>query len=173
MKKFLQKHRELLLYILFGVLTTIVNMVVFQLMEIPGRRLLGNHSFWLSNPVAWVAAVAFAYLTNKLFVFGQKSWQPRVIARELSAFVAARLLSLAMEQGLMALLFDYLQPKVLPRLTESWLWPLWHESLHLPGEPESVYRFCIKLVFIQALVVILNYIFSKLFIFKKKPEAQG
>ncbi len=165
LRALLRKHRELLLYILFGLLTTAVNMAVFALMEYPGRRLLGDRSYWLSNPVAWVAAVAFAYVTNKLFVFEQKSWQPRLVTRELTAFVAARLVSLGMEQGLMVLLFKMLQPKIMP-----WFTAWWSGRLGLPGEPGSAYRFVVKLVFIQALVVILNYIFSKLFIFKKKPE---
>ena len=161
-----KKHRELILYVIFGVLTTVVNMVVFQLLEYPGKLWLGKNSYWLSNPAAWVAAVAFAYITNKLFVFEQKSWEPRLVARELSAFVAARLISFGMEQGLMYVLFDVLQPKVLP-----WFEELWSGRLHLPGAPESVYRFVTKLVCIQALVVILNYIFSKLFIFRKKKES--
>ncbi|MDR2526059.1 MAG: GtrA family protein [Oscillospiraceae bacterium] len=171
MKRFLRAHRELLLYMVFGALTTAVNMAAVTLLEIPGKALLGQRSYWLSAPVAWTLAVAFAYVTNKLFVFAQKSWAGKTVSRELSAFVAARLLSLALQQGLMALLFDLLQPRLLPKFEATRYWRLWNAQLQLPGTAESVYRFFVNLFLIQVLVVVLNYAASKLFIFKKKDGA--
>ena len=66
MKKLLQKliNRETLTYLIFGVLTTLVNYVVFWLFD----RLLTEHWVLVTNAIAFVAAVAFAYVTNKLFV---------------------------------------------------------------------------------------------------------
>ena len=172
------KHKELILYIVFGVLTTVVNMAVFQLMQYPGKLWLGKNSHWLSNPIAWIAAVAFAYVTNKLFVFEQKSWQPRLVAKEMSSFVAARLLTLGMEQALMELMYKPVQAKILPRFAELWSKLLrlpwfatpWSRWLHLPTDPENAYQFLTKLLLIQVLVMVLNYVFSKLVVFRKKKE---
>ena len=83
-------NRETVLYIVFGVLTTLVNFVSFKLFDV----LLGTKLYLVTNVIAWVIAVAFAYVTNKLFVFESKSWALPVIRREIPSFVAARLFSL-------------------------------------------------------------------------------
>ena len=72
--------KEMFLYLLFGVLTTVVNLIVFS---------LGNKLFdvLVSNIIAWIAAVVFAFVTNKLFVFDSKSWAPKVILKEVTSFI--------------------------------------------------------------------------------------
>jgi putative flippase GtrA len=165
MRRLWNRHKEVLLYIIFGLLTTAVNMAAFALAEWPAKALLGSkNSFWISNPFAWLLAVAFAFVTNKWFVFAQKSWAGRTVARELIPFVGARLLTLAMEQGLMFVFFKLLESRLL-----VWFLPLW-QRFGLPGEAQNAYRFLVKLCVIQALVVALNYGFSKWFIFKKRKE---
>jgi len=161
--------REVVIYIIFGVLTTLVHTAALWLAEWLWIDLAGFHSgysFWFTNPFAWVVAVAFAYVTNKLFVFEQKSWARRIVKRELSSFVAARLFTLGVEQGIMLLLFGLLEGKIL-----AWFGPFWQERLGLPGDIQRVYRLLVKLSVISAVVMILNYIFSKFFIFR--PPAAG
>ena len=129
-KKYL--NRETVLYLLFGVMTTIINFVVYRLCRMAGIV------FWLSNIIAWVAAVAAAFVTNKLWAFESKSWAPEIVWRELGLFVSARLLSLGVEEGFLLLTVGL---------------------LHAPDMPMKV----IAAVF----VVIINYIFSKFIIFRK------
>ena len=69
MKKLIRKYWDILSYLFFGVLTTAVNYVVY----LPCYNVLGL-SAAVSNMIAWVVAVAFAYLTNKPFVFKSHDW---------------------------------------------------------------------------------------------------
>ncbi len=141
------KYREILLYVLFGALTTLVNFVVFKLCNVA----FGEKFYLLSNVVAWIAAVIFAYLTNKLFVFESKSWAPRVLLREIPSFASARLLSLGIEEAGLWLLVDVLG-------MDAWLLDL--GFVRIGGK-------MIAKVILAVVVVILNYVFSKLFIFRK------
>ena len=124
----------MIFYIIFGVLTTIVNIAVFALLN----SVL--HWDWsVSNLLAWVIGVIFAFLTNKLFVFKSKSWEIKLVLREVASFTAARLLSLGVDMLGMWLLID-----------------CWHANSLLSK------------VIMNVIVVIINYVFSKLIIFKKK-----
>jgi putative flippase GtrA len=152
--------REILLYIFFGLLTTAVNMLTFAALEgVFGKR-VGKRSYWFSNPAAWCAAVAFAFVTNKIWVFRSASWQPNILWRELLPFVLARVFSLALEQGLMVVFFD----RVWKRVGVSFA-KVWQSRFRRKSDPEKVYRFAVKLFVIQVFVVALNYIFSKYYIF--------
>lgn len=131
MKKFL--NRETVSYLVFGVLTTVVNYVVYEIC-----KWLGVH-YTLSTIIAWVMAVAFAYITNKLFVFESKSFARSVLLREIPTFIGCRLFS-----GLCDLIFMVF-------------------AVELIGMNDSI----AKLV-ANVFVVVINYIFSKLIIFKKK-----
>lgn len=126
-------NRETILYLVFGVLTTVVNYVVYY-----PCRMLGLH-YQLCNVLSWMAAVAFAYITNKLFVFESRSFSPTVLLREIVLFAGARIFSLLCEMALMWLGVDLLH----------------------------IHDFLMKLI-AAVLVIILNYVFSKLFVFKKK-----
>lgn len=141
MKKLL--NRETVLYLVFGGLTTLVNYIVFW----AGIRLFGENMALLVNVVSFVAAAAFAYVTNKLFVFESKSWAPAVLRRELPSFFGARIFSFLLE--------------------EAGLWlatgPLHAGDYRLLG----VSGVMVAKVLLSVLVVVLNYLFSKLFIFKK------
>ncbi|MFJ8450601.1 GtrA family protein [Aerococcus viridans] len=122
-------NQEFVIYVVFGVLTTLVNIVSFFLM----RQV---SSLFVSNTVAWILSIIFAYITNKIWVFKAKKWSVSIILKEFSSFVTFRLLSFLIDMLLMFLL-TYLS------IGEGWA----------------------KLV-TQIVVVLLNYIFSKVFIFK-------
>ena len=167
MKKLTQlyhKHKELVLYIVFGALTTLVNYIVYSAFYFLLRSGLGEDNAVLAaNVAAWVAAVAFAYVTNKLFVFEQKSWAAPVIRRELPSFLSARLFSLVMEEILLLLLIKTWKGGIL-----AWLESL----LNLPREDIATwYDICVKLP-TQAMVLVLNYFFSKFVVFRKKKEEE-
>jgi len=85
---------EMITYLIAGVLTTLVNYLVYFLMPRFGTKGL---DIILAQIVAWIAAVAFAYVVNKIFVFDSPSWKREVVLRELVPFVVCRLTSLGLE----------------------------------------------------------------------------
>lgn len=87
-------NRETISYLIFGVLTTVINYLVFWFF----LQILGDEAALVANVVAFIVAVAFAYVTNKLYVFESKSWSLRVIKKELASFVGARLLTFGLEE---------------------------------------------------------------------------
>lgn len=129
---------EMILYIVFGVLTTVINVVVYGLL----KPLFHINAYWdvlIPNAIAWVLAVAFAFITNKLYVFRSKSFERRLFRRELVSFVGARLLTLGIDELGMTLLVSVMG-------MNDWT----------------------AKILVNILVIILNYILSKLFIFKKE-----
>lgn len=132
-KEFISKYLELVTYLVFGVLTTVVNYAVY----LPCYNLLGL-SAAVSNIIAWVVAVAFAYLTNKPWVFKSHDWSLKVVVPELSKFVACRVGSGVLETGMIFVFVD------------------------LMGFNGNVFK-----LITSVLVVVLNYIGSKLLVFKK------
>jgi putative flippase GtrA len=129
---------EMILYLVFGVLTTVINIVAYTFLR-PRLPLDEVSAVLTANAIAWVLAVAFAFITNKLFVFQSKSFAARLFWWELITFVGARLFSLVVDEYCMYLLVTVLKA----------------------GDLFS------KIV-VNVLVVIINYVFSKLIIFKKK-----
>ena len=133
-RDFIRKHYDILAYLFFGGLTTAVNYLVY----LPCFNLL-HFSGAVSNAIAWVAAVAFAFLTNKPFVFKSHDWSAKTVIPELTKFVSCRVASGAMETLIIFLAVDVM----------DWNGNIW------------------KLV-TSVLVVILNYFGSKLLVFTKK-----
>lgn len=134
MMNLIKKYWDIISYLFFGVLTTVVNYLVY----LPCYNLLGLSSA-LSNAIAWVVAVAFAYLTNKPFVFKSHDWSMAVVLPELAKFVACRIGSGLLETGILFVFVDYL------------------------GYDGNILK-----IITSVLVVILNYIGSKLLVFTKK-----
>lgn len=130
----MKKHRSFIAYGVFGVLTTLVNIVAYNLCY--NQAGISNT---LSNVIAWILAVAFAYVTNKIWVFESKSWKWSVLKKEVVAFISCRLAT-----GIMDLVIMYICVDVMN----------WHAMLM---------KICSNV-----LVIILNYVFSKLIIFKKR-----
>lgn len=141
--------RETVLYLIFGVLTTAVNYVVFHVMY---SAVLGGQGSLLANFAAWVAAVVFAYVVNKLFVFESKSWAWAVLVREIPAFVAARVASFGIEEAGL-----FISESVF-KLNEVTVLAVGNHSL----DGVTVSKLALSVI-----VVVLNYFFSKWFIFKK------
>lgn len=154
MKKIFTK--EIIMYLIFGVLTTIVNWGSYALLANAGKM-----SVFVSNLISWVLAVAFAYITNKLWVFESKSWKADVVIKEAISFVASRGITGVMEivaVPLMAKLgFDSIFFGILKSggITAKILYT------------DGIY----SKVAVAVIVVILNYVFSKLIVFKKKKES--
>ena len=148
MKQLLKKYltRETILYLVFGGLTTLVNFVVFYFCN----RAWGEARAHLSEITAFVAAVIFAYLTNKPFVFQTRDWSARTVLRELPAFFGGRIFSFLVELALVLAARDWLHAGRVSLLGI--------DGLPLAKVPISV------------IVVVLNYVFSKLFVFRKKEE---
>lgn len=147
-RNLLIKYKELIMYVIFGVLTTLVNFGAFWVLS----ELLGESLYLVNNAIAWVVGVIFAYVTNKLFVFESKSWKLSIAGKEFTEFVGARLLSFAVEEGGLLLFVSVLG--------------LGEGSLTVFGIEISG-QMLIKLI-LAVIVVILNYFFSKFIIFKKK-----
>ena len=126
-------YRGVILYIVFGAMTTFVNMAAywlcFDVLGIPNV---------LSTVIAWVLAVGFAFITNKLWVFDSRSFDGKTLRHEIPAFFGARLLTGLLDVGIMYVTVDVMR----------WNAIAW------------------KLVS-NIIVIILNYIASKLVIFRK------
>lgn len=129
-----EKYWDIVSYLFFGVCTTIVNYLIY----IPCYNFLG-FSASVSNMIAWVVAVAFAYLTNKPFVFKSNDWSAKTVIPELTKFIGCRVGSGAAETVILLVAVDLL----------GWNGNIW------------------KLL-TQVMVVILNYIGSKLLVFTKE-----
>ena len=129
----LARHHDVIAYLFFGVLTTAVNYIVY----LPCYNLL-HLSAAVSNVIAWVFAVAFAYLTNKPFVFESRDWSAKTVVPELAKFVGCRIGSGVLETAVMFFTVD------------------------LCGLDGNV----MKLI-TSVLVVVLNYIGSKLLVFRE------
>ncbi len=141
-------NREMFDYLFFGVLTTVVNLGAMALCE----KYFGTGIPLISNAIAWVAAVIFAFVTNKFFVFHSKSMDFRTLAGEFIPFAGARLFSLGVEEL-----------------------GLWIAQFFFDADEKVYYILSLKIsgtmvtkIILSVIVVIMNYIFSKLFIFKKK-----
>ena len=142
---------ELIKYIIFGVLTTLVGFGTFMLFE----AVLGEKLYLLSNVLSWVLAVIFAFVTNKLWVFSSKSWAPRIVIKEALSFGGARLASLGIE--------------------ELGLWLLVSVAGMESMTPFTIFGFSVSGTLIakcimMVVTVILNYVLSKFLIFKKSKK---
>lgn len=147
-KELIIKYKELIIYVIFGGLTTVVNLVVFTLFGM----LLGDEKYLITNAIAWFAAVVFAYITNKIWVFESKSWSGKVLLKEIPSFFAARVFSFVLEEAGLFLFVDILS------FNEISIKIL---SFEIGGE-------LIAKVILAVVVVVVNYVLSKLVIFKKK-----
>lgn len=149
-KNLIIKYKELIIYGIFGVGTTLVNFLTYELFNL----LLGVDLYWISNIIAWFVSVVFAYVTNKLFVFESKKWELGLVLKEASSFFAARVFSLLVEQAGLVALVDFVGMKDFSMQIFGFT---------LGGE-------LIAKVILAVVVVILNYVFSKLIVFRKKDK---
>ncbi|MBQ4425799.1 MAG: GtrA family protein [Lachnospiraceae bacterium] len=133
-------NRETVSYLIFGVLTTLVDWVIFTaLVKLAGM----NHL--IANIISTASAIVFAFFTNKRYVFQSLDYSAKTIVPEFIKFVGSRLFTFGVQELLLYLTVDLLGlPPVLMKMITS------------------------------AVVIILNYFFSKLLIFvrKEKSDAQ-
>lgn len=126
---------DIVTYVFFGGLTTVVNIVVFGASTRLGLPWQG------ANFLAWLLAVLFAFVTNKLWVFHSHTKSPGALAWEFGKFIFARVMSLGIDYACMFLLISVL------------------------GSGEMVAKLCTQLV-----IVVANYAFSKFIIFRHRPR---
>jgi len=130
-------NTELVSYLFAGVATTLVNYVVYFVVTRSGLVPLELYST-VGTSIAWLVAVIFGYVVNKVFVFHTRCETFAALMKEMMSFIAMRLVSFGMELVLMFLTVEVL----------------------------GLNDLAMKLI-INIVVIILNYVFSKLFIFKK------
>ena len=136
----LWNNTELVSYLFAGVATTLVNYIVYFIVTRPFGSLIAPEVLTVVGTcVAWLVAVIFGYVVNKVYVFHTRSETFAALMKEMMSFIAMRLVSFGMELVLMFVTVDLL------------------------GLNDLV----MKLV-INILVIIANYVFSKLVIFRKK-----
>ncbi|MBQ7136357.1 MAG: HAD-IB family phosphatase [Bacilli bacterium] len=132
-------NQEIINYIIVGILTVIINLIIKW--SLLFTIFDANNSFQLQTSVvlSWIGAVVFAYIANRIIVFKSKN---KKVFKEIISFLSSRILTLLVEMGIMWFLFTLLQ-----------------------FEGDMVVL--IWTILVQIIVIILNYIFSKLFVFKK------
>ena len=128
--KYIKKYKEQILYLVFGGLTTLINIIVFFITN----KVL-NISWQISNILAWFFAGLFAYIVNRKFVFESKNEN---VLKEMISFFFFRILSLFIDMAVMFIFIDII------KLDSA-----------------------ISKLLVQFIIVVVNYIFSKLIIFNK------
>ena len=127
-----ERYREQVLYLVFGAAAMVVSIATFWAAE----RVLGLPAL-AANIVSWVCAVAFAYLTNRTWVFESRAAGAHAVAREAAAFAAGRVVTLALEEAILFL------------------------GIELLGLDSMLVK-----VVGQVVVVVGNYLISKLVVFR-------
>jgi putative flippase GtrA len=143
-------NRETILYIVFGVATTVVNYVVFYLLY---NVLWHQRNSLSANAVAFVAAVIFAFVVNKIFVFQSKSWHMDTLKQEIPSFLAARIGSFGIEEAGLFICERILKLGGVVALTL--------------GNIVLDWIAIVKLV-LAFVVIVVNYVFCKLLVFRKR-----
>lgn len=138
MKKFYLDHREIIDYIIVGILTTIVSLLVkngLLLIVLDPKKAIDVQ---IAVVISWIIAVAFAYVTNRIFVFKSKS---KEYLKEITSFVGGRVFTLLLDMLIMWFICTFLDLN-----TKIWVF--------------------IASMISQVVVTVLNYIISKIFVFK-------
>lgn len=132
------KYKEIINYLIFGVLTTIVSLSVYYGLTFAVLDPNNAISLQIANIISWIAGVTFAYITNRKFVFNSKS---KALFKEVSSFVGARIITLLMDMLTMFIGVTILKcnDKIVKLMA-------------------------------QVIVVISNYLFSKIFVFREEKN---
>ncbi len=133
-----KKYKEVINYLIMGVLTTLVSIITYFIFS-SILDIKNTFLFMTANVLSWVCAVIFAYITNKKFVFESKTSGKKDTFKEFVLFVSSRVTTLLIE-----LAFMFFAVKII----------LINDK--------------ISKIAAQIIVIILNYVFSKIFVFKKK-----
>ena len=144
-------NKEMILYLVMGVLSTLVNFVVYAIVVKPLALIISDASIRIGTAklIAWVVAVIFAFFTNKVWVFESRSWAPKVFWREFISFIGARALTGLLEVFGTPFLVKIGLDQKLFGVEGMW-----------------------AVIIVAILVIIFNYVFSKFFIFTSKKETK-
>ena len=140
MKELIKKfwNKEVLMYLIFGVLTTIVSLAIYYALTYTVLDANNSIQLQIANVISWVGGVIFAYVTNRKYVFESKNKNK---VAEAGKFVSARLVTLLMDMAIMFVGVTLLKgnDKILKIIS-------------------------------QIVVIVSNYVFSKLIVFKKEKK---
>ena len=167
-KALIEKYKEIIMYLVFGVLTTLVGWAVYfgvinvgkALLGIPAEVTAGGKYFALytaAQVIQWVAAVLFAFFTNRRWVFTDADKNAPVL-RQLGVFAAGRVATFGLDY-----VVTYFGTLALAAMLPSF------NSVALLGRDWNLNEIGAKVV-AAVIVIIGNYVFSKLFVFKKKKS---
>ncbi len=154
MAKIYKRYKTIVLYLIFGALTTAANLLVFYLLKKSGLTATDEGNT-LANAIAWASALVFAFVTNKLFVFRSHVESVKQFLIEAAKFVGGRLVS-----GL----FEITLPTPLSHVFgEGIYFEFGEKTVQFDGQWEAK-------IFVSIFVIILNYLFSKFLVFNKKSD---
>ncbi|MBR6572482.1 MAG: GtrA family protein [Clostridia bacterium] len=145
----IKKNEEIVSYIFWGILTTVVSWCSYSALVwlFDSLKLSEMISVISSNMFSWIMAIVFAFVTNKMFVFKSRSWKREVLIPETVKFIWARVFTGVLELVLVPFLV-------------------------FVGLNQTIFGIqgMLSKVIVTILVIIVNYIFSKKFIFKKASK---
>ena len=130
------KYKHIINYLFFGVLSTLINLVIYYVLTITILNPKNAIHLQIANIVSWIGAVIFAYITNRKYVFESKN---KKILKELTSFFGARIITLLMDIVIMFI------------------------GVTLLKQDDKIFK-----IISQVVVIVSNYIFSKIFVFKKE-----
>ena len=130
----IKKYEEIIRYLIIGVLTTVVSLVTYYLCVLAFLNPNNGLELQVANIISWIVSVAFAYVTNRIFVFRSKS---KNIVKEIVSFTGSRIVTLFMDMAIMFIFVTLLKGN------------------------DKLFK-----LLSQFVVIVANYIFSKLIVFK-------
>lgn len=133
------KYQEIIKYLIFGILTTIVSLLTYYLLVFTILNPKNPIELQTANIISWITCVTFSYITNRKYVFHSKN---KNIIKEIINFYASRLTTLFLDMMIMFIFVTKLE---------------FNDKI-------------IKII-VQIIIIILNYILSKLLVFKKTNKS--
>lgn len=133
--KLYKKYKEIINYLIFGVLTTVISLLVYYVLTFTILDANNPVELQIANILSWIAGITFAYITNRNYVFNSNN---KNIAKEASNFVIARVVTLIMDMVIMFV------------------------GVTLLNLNDKIFK-----LISQVIVIVCNYLFSKIFVFKK------
>ena len=166
-KELYKKYEALILYVFFGGLTTLVSWVTHF-----GARNFLNVSVGTATFFSWVCAVTFAFVTNKKYVFKSKAGDFNDLLRQIWLFFAARLVSLGVEWVIMYFCADRFRNTFIKLFRLDRIeYGKGLFKMELLSTPEKLNELIFKLFFASVIILVMNYAFSKVVVFRKKGKS--
>ena len=141
-KDLYKKNKEIINYLIVGAMTTLVSLVVKYALLFTILKAEDGIQLQIAVVTSWIVAVLFAYFTNRKFVFESKE---KNIGKEMTKFISTRIITLIMESAILWFFITFLK---------------------MNSDIEVV----IWTIIAQVIIIIANYVFSKIFVFNKKQK---